>query len=867
MRSLLLFATAVAVLAFGQAEAQTLAEGFARPPAEARPMVRWWWFGPAFDDKEIVREIRAMKAGGFGGFELQTVYPLSLEGNVPFLSDAHLKAIRLANETARAEGLRVDATLGAGWPFGGPHISADLAATGVKLMQLPVTGQSIDLPPFKPGEHIIATFFGPDMASAKPIEVSGTRVIIPAGQTGTLFVVLQHPTGQQVKRAAVGAEGFVMDHMNPAAVAAHLQAVGDKLLTAFGDHPPFAVFSDSLEAFGSDWTGDLMAEFQKRRGYDLKPHLLELFHDSPESAAVRHDWGQTLVELVGERYLSAVTAWAHRHNTKFRSQTYGFPPVSLASNRLVDLAEGEGPNWRAFSTTRWASSSNHIYGNPVTSAESWTWLHAGAFQATPLDIKAEADTLMLEGVNQFIAHGWPYSPPNASEPGWSLYAAAVFNDHNPWWIVMPDVNRYLQRMSFLLRQGTPVTDVALFLPEDDALAAMRPGAASITEAMKQYVTPALTAQILDAGYNFDYVDGQTVLDKGLSYKVLILPRLSRIAPKILSKIADFVSSGGKVLVLDKMPNSAPGLANAEADGESVRRISRELTEKRVHIVAQDDLGRALQENLPPDVAGAPPLLGFVHRHLPGNDLYFVANTSSQPITAPLKFREQTGSAQWWDARTGERHMWNGEAVSFAPYQSKVFVFGADAPAAVAPSIGKAKSRVLAKGWSIAFGHEPKRPLSALGSWSDSPGHQFYSGVVTYSCNLTLTAAEIGSGLTTLDFGTGVPLDPAKGHQNGTRALLAPPLREAAEVYVNGKRAGAVWTAPFTLSLRGLLHAGKNELEIRGANTAVNVLAGKPPADYSALNAKYGERFQPQNMSGLKPLPSGLLHAPSLTVSP
>ena len=71
-------------------------------------------------------------------------------------------------------------------------------------------------------------------------------------------------------------------------------------MSAFGDHPPYAFFSDSLEVYGADWTDDLLAEFQKRRGYDLTPHLTALFFDGPDSAAIRHDWGQTLSELTDE---------------------------------------------------------------------------------------------------------------------------------------------------------------------------------------------------------------------------------------------------------------------------------------------------------------------------------------------------------------------------------------------------------------------------------------------------------------------------------------------------------------------------------------------------------------------------------------
>jgi hypothetical protein len=68
-------------------------------------------------------------------------------------------------------------------------------------------------------------------------------------------------------------------------------------------------------------------------------------------------------------------------------------------------------------------------------------------------MKAEADLHFLQGINQLIAHGYPYSPPSAGEPGWRFYAAAVFNQHNPWWLVMADVTRYLQRVQFLAAAG------------------------------------------------------------------------------------------------------------------------------------------------------------------------------------------------------------------------------------------------------------------------------------------------------------------------------------------------------------------------------------------------------------------------------
>src|SRR5208282_1623651 len=139
------------------------------------------------------------------------------------------------------------------------------------------------------------------------------------------------------------------------------------------------------------------------------PYLPALVQDAGAMTPdVRHDWGKTLSELIDERYLTPIRDWARRHKTLFRSQTYGAPAVTLSSNSLVDLPEGD--EWRKFAPTRWASSASHLFGSPITSSETWTWVHSTPFRATPLDMKAAADSYFLQGANQLIGHGWPYSP-------------------------------------------------------------------------------------------------------------------------------------------------------------------------------------------------------------------------------------------------------------------------------------------------------------------------------------------------------------------------------------------------------------------------------------------------------------------------
>src|SRR4029077_5474730 len=107
-----------------------------------------------------------------------------------------------------------------------------------------------------------------------------------------------------------------------------------------------------------------------------------------------------------------------------------------------------------------------------------------------------------------IGHGWPYSPPQAGSPGWMFYAAGVYTDKNPWWPVMPDAARYLRRGIFLLRQGEPVADVALYAPTDDAWSLFRPGSPgflNLWSDIRDLIGPQIISAILDAGHAFDLI--------------------------------------------------------------------------------------------------------------------------------------------------------------------------------------------------------------------------------------------------------------------------------------------------------------------------------------------------------------------------
>jgi hypothetical protein len=882
----------LSTLLFAQGSNPDLRQGFLNPPADARPIMRWWWFGPAVTKAELQRELETMRGAGIGGVEIQPVYPLMLDDeakgikNLEYLSPEFLDDVNFANRTAQSLGLRVDITLGSGWPYGGPRTTLASAAGRLKVVSMPITTTAITHPPLADGDSLIAAFAVSgteqsfDPSSAVRMDPSFGSIPSDKGTQTALFFIASH-TRQMVKRPAAGAEGYVLDHFNHAAIDEHLADVASPLLNAFGDQPPYSVFSDSLEVYGSDWTSDLPAEFQKRRGYDLIPHLPQLLAGGTlEAEAIRHDWGQTLSELIRDNYLSPLTQFAEAHRSKFRSQTYGEPAVTLADESVANLPEGEGPQWNAFSFTRWASSSNHLYGRIITSAETWTWLHSPAFRATPLDMKAEADRMFLLGVNQFVGHGYPYSPAAAGEPGWSLYAAAVFNSHNPWFPVMPDVMKYLQRVSWLLRQGKPANDIAILLPEDDAQAAFAPGHVSVTDEMKKRIEPGLMAAILDAGYNIDYIDAATIEKLGtIPYPILILPPTNRIPLATYKKIETYAATSGKVIALGRLPSLAPGLKEKDSSAE-IASLSTHLFRENDHngilVSSLGDLADVLHRALPPDVdaSGQMTGLGFIHRKLSDSDVYFVVNTGNQPIDGNIRFRSPRPYVEAWNPDSGDILQSASHAaaaripVQLAPYESRVFIFkdtlGAGSNesaqrATQSSSPGEGQAMDLSQGWQIRFADSTQdQDLTSLASWPALPGRQYYSGEAIYTRSVSISQSSTKDTQFLLDFGAGTPItDNRRPNASGMSALLDPPIREAAIVFVNGQRAGSLWHPPYRIDISKFVHSGENRIEVHVYNTAINLLAGQPPRDYTALRAKYGRRFDPQDMDNLQPIPSGL----------
>jgi hypothetical protein len=904
---------------------ETLRAAFDRPPDAARPMMRWWWYGVASSPAQIRRDLGAMKAAGIGGAEIQSVYPLTLDSpregtvNHPFLSDAFLGLVREAHVQARALGLRMDLTLGSGWPYGGPWVSIDDAAGQLRVERIAVPPgvNRLARPAMTAGDAWVGAFIGPEgvaepgAEAMRPLEWPAGAAFLalePKPGVRQAWVFISSHTGMMVKRPAVGSEGYVLSHYDRGALDRYLGHVGARLLGPPGSTPPFAVFCDSLEVYNSDWTADLPAEFARRRGYDVLPHLPAFAADRGTAGAmVREDWGRTLTELLNERFIGPLAAWAHARGTKLRMQGYGIPPATVSSNAAIDLPEGEGHHWRQLTASRWASSASHLFDRPVASSETWTWLHSPSFRATPLDLKAEADRHFLQGITQLIGHGWPSTPEGQDYPGWRFYAAGAFNEKNPWWIVMPDLSRYLQRVSAVMRVGRPGNDVALYLPVADAYAHAVNGRWHLLELVKERLGEEIVGSILDAGYGFDAVDdealvtharleGDAVAIGAGRYRIIVLPAMDAMPAATLEVLERIAASGVVVVSVARSP-ARPSGRHSDAERSAFAARATALFGGRAQTVpdAGASLRRALNERVHPPIriaAGSareadatrvvPSDVGTVERRVEGGSVFFVANTSNEARDLRVSFASPRRIVEEWDAVTGtmlaaDHDSTGAVRLALAPYESRLLL-ARDRPAREAEPLTTVRAPVgrgrtagtLIDRWRIAVGGfaveegvaaGPREPTTRRG-WDAERTTRYFSGVGTYETSFVVDL-NVNSGTTRvwLDFGEGTPVLNARpgerASNNGFRALLDSPIREAAVIEVNGRRAGSLWAPPYRIEITSAVRAGENQLRVRVGNTAMNYMAGQALPDYRLLNLRYGERFVPQDMAAVQPLPSGL----------
>ncbi len=712
---------------------------FMNVPNSYRMRMHWYVFGPAWESAECERQLRHMAEQHIGGVLIFPTYPIALDDpkrgirNVPFLSAEFLDVLGSACESARKLGLTVDIVCGTGWPYGGPSVSVADGAKAIRARRI-AAGQT---PVLQAGEQLITE--------------------APGRTAGEKLVFVSAPTRMEVKRASLGAEGLVLDHYDRAALDRYLAAVGDKLVRAPRGNGIRSIFCDSLEVYRATWTAKLPDYFRAQRGYDLLPHLPALFDaDHAESKDVRCDFWRTVSQMAEEEFVRPLQEWAHRVGVTTQVEAYGTPPVSMAAYRWVDIPVGEHYEWKEFSTSRWASSGAHVAGKPVTLAEAWTWTGLpDRFSDTLEDLKLCSDLHFLCGINALYGLTYAYSPESLGAPGWVPYFGPAMNHTSPCWPYFSHLADYVSRASYVLQQGKPVADVALYLPSEDAMADQGPEQLLLNWAVRDRMSSNgappefrlknalhyeadVVKTIVTNGYSFDGIDAFTlpmleVRDGRLrggdcDFGVVILPNLAGIDAASARKLRDFVQSGGVLIATRRLPADAWGINRKDENRAEVRRIIAELfgtiarndaLVERRHgkgraIYTSDETGSlltALQRSHAPDIRFAEPSgdVSFAHRRGSDRDFYFIANTGTRETRLDARFRAGARVPQLWDLQSGRTEpvpvfepsdFGPGLSFTLGPLESRVYCFvdGESRPVALQSDLDL---RGEGRGWRAA----------------------------------------------------------------------------------------------------------------------------------------------------------------------
>lgn len=815
-------------------------QSWPEPSPDARPGTRWWWMGSAVDSVNIRNLMEEYSLTGIGAVEITPIY--GVRGNdaneIKFLTPEWMRMLRTVEATGASNGMIADMNQGTGWPFGGPEVTVEDAAAKIFFLVDTVASGAASAKSVPGREEKIARLI---KESRRPLH-DGREEVIRAYESRTL---------QQVKRAAPGGEGLVLDHLNRDAVARYLDKF-DKAFSSTSTPWPHAFFNDSYEVYNANWTPSLPEEFKSRRGYDILDSLPQLLGLVDDGNKVLSDFRRTISELLLENFTEQWAAWAHQRGVKVRNQAHGSPANLIDVYAAVDIPEIEGFGLSDFgikglrtdkgftrkndsdvSMLKYASSAAHITGKPLTSSETFTWL-TEHFRTSLSQMKPDLDLMFSCGVNNVYFHGTTYSPLDEPWPGWKFYASVDMSPTNTIWRDAPALMEYITRCQSMLREGRPDNDFLVYLPVDDMWKKrLKPGTPGLMMEFSIHHIKDLAPEFIESimeidslGYDTDYIsdryllstvyDGKNLVTAaGTPYKALIIPGSGNLSEPLRAHLDSLVAQGADIIY---------GIDHA--------RIKRAAKDEQL----RTKLG-----------------LRALRRATDDGFLYFIANLSPNDVDSAVPLAVGYADAVWFDPMTGDIYqaqtndenirvnLASGESRFLRVYNHKL------------EGIAKAPSEKVVKEinltdrpWNLTFTEsypevKEKIKLDSLKWWTDLNDSKLneLSGTGVYTTTVNIPKKE-AAGEWQIDLGD---------------------VRESARVYINGKYAGTAWAAPFRLNFRDLLKPGKNEIRIEVTNLPANRISamdrrGEDWRKFKEINI-VDINYKKTNYANWSTLPSGL----------
>jgi hypothetical protein len=611
-----------------------------------------------------------------------------------------------------------------------------------------------------------------------------------------------------------------------------------------------------------DWTKGFYEEFKKRRGYDLRLYLPELFRYAPDDIASRVmcDYRETLSDLMLGNFSSNFQAWTHEMGGKAIGEILSEPLNVIDANALLDIPQMDvgsrletfvrnGKYYMDWFDNKAGSSAAHILGKPIISSETFTCM--GSIFDTPFDLcKQKLDWDFVSGINQTCFHGITYSPQSAGWPGWLFYAGTHLGDFNPLWNLSGNqLCTYITRIQSFMQTGMSDNDLLFYFPYYDKFSRIDsdPGKTPRWHTgldAKDYPT---ATRLMESGCDFDFVSDkmlQTVIksSEGLmgtdakKYKALVVADCHRIPISTLQRIIELASAGSTILMTDDLPEDVPGMHQFEARQKQLREIITQVTSGSQdagngilvktlgtgRIIFGKDILQVLRyaginrEKLVDEG------LQYTRRRDADGWIYFVVNPSERKsISKWIPFSVKGNSAALFDPMNGKsgiaamKRMPEGSGIYLQLESNQSLIVKIyDKPVSGAKwryhTPSGTPSQIDGQ-WEVRFisgGEQIPHPevITGLSSWTEWKSDQEallkgFSGTARYK----------------------VIFDKPAGKADDYYLSLGE-VCHSARVILNGKDLGTLIASPMQMSCGEALREGKNTLEVEVANTAINRVA-------------------------------------------
>ncbi|ASB48013.1 glycosyl hydrolase [Alkalitalea saponilacus] len=839
---------------------------------EMKPWTRWWWMGSAVNESDLTYVLEDFAARGIGGVEIAPIYGAKgyEDQYIDFLSPRWMEILQFVVQKSNELGMEVDMTNGTGWPFGGPHITNDVAARRLIMQEYQVSAGQSEQPLIllndqrrrEYGAPLIAiTAYGPNGEIELVTDYLNEENKLtwqPKSGTWDVIAAFNAHNRMLVKRAAPGGEGYTFDHLNAPALSHYLSRF-DEVFE--GRNPGLrCFFNDSYEVFGASWSYGFLDEFNSRRGYDLRHFFRELNGqgDTEIIARVKSDYRQTMSELLIQNFSSQWTAWANNKGAKTRNQSHGSPANLIDVYATVDIPEIEtfGGEYFPIDGFFWdedyvspadhnplflklAASAANITGKRLVSCETFTWV--GEHFRVPLSqCKPEAEQVFLSGVNHIFYHGSTYSPQEAMWPGWLFYASVHFGPTNSFWPHVSGLNEYITRCQSILQQGTAANDILVYWPlfdtwqSEEGLEMMM-----AVHGSRRWLNLPKIQSLLDRGYAFDFVSDSLLgtltpqsnklltIDGQNAYSAIVVPKCHNMPLKTLKKLIRFAENGVPV-IFENLPKDVPGLSNLEERRNIMRGLLNEFSEEvqsegltlkrssRAEFILSDDPEIALayagvERERFTDVG-----LKYLRRHSSEGLYYYLVNHTPDKIDAVIPVNFTAKHVIMLDPQTGD--------YGLIPANS---------------SNGKSNLKIQARSGEAYFLLFTDKDVSDVPQWNyrksladefivDGEWEiEFFEGGPSLPESVKIGGlkpwTELGNAQMNKFSGTArytINFN-YEGKSHPEYLLDLGNVMHSARVILNGNDLGLVWSPPYIINVGEYLKDGENVLEIEVANLMAN----------------------------------------------